>query len=124
MGVHSLDQIVYGSTLGVWAGITMHFLVRDHLIQHVEKIIYHSNTAYTKSVLSFYVIYITASILTFLKVDSILTPESEQIKTYQSNFAAGGCGTLEPLNSLQYRCLAGCSLITFPVFAYVFQKGN
>jgi membrane-associated phospholipid phosphatase len=39
LGVHSLDQIVYGSTLGVWAGFTMHFLVRDHLMNNVEEMI-------------------------------------------------------------------------------------
>jgi membrane-associated phospholipid phosphatase len=35
LGAHSLNQIVYGITLGIWAGITMHFLVRDHIISHV-----------------------------------------------------------------------------------------
>ena len=35
LGVHSLNQIVYGVTLGIWAGATMHFLIRDHLISHV-----------------------------------------------------------------------------------------
>jgi len=39
MGVHSLDQIVYGSTLGLWSGLTMHFLVRDNVISHIESII-------------------------------------------------------------------------------------
>ena len=35
MGVHSLDQIIYGSCLGVWSGFIMHFLVRDNIISHV-----------------------------------------------------------------------------------------
>ena len=39
MGVHSLDQIMFGSSLGVWSGLTMHFLVRDNLLRHVEKLI-------------------------------------------------------------------------------------
>ena len=38
MGVHSLDQIIYGSTLGLWAGLTMHFLVRDNLLSHLETV--------------------------------------------------------------------------------------
>ena len=37
MGAHSLDQIVYGSTLGVWTALFMHFLVRDHAIRFFEK---------------------------------------------------------------------------------------
>lgn len=36
MGVHSLDQIIFGSTLGLWSGFTMHFLVRDNLLKHFE----------------------------------------------------------------------------------------
>jgi len=39
LGVHSLDQILYGSTMGIWAAFTMHFLVRDNLIKYVENII-------------------------------------------------------------------------------------
>jgi len=39
MGVHSLDQIVYGSCIGVWAGLTMHLLVRDNMIDYFEDII-------------------------------------------------------------------------------------
>jgi len=35
MGVHSLDQIIFGSTLGLWSGLTMHFLVRDNLLKHI-----------------------------------------------------------------------------------------
>jgi len=42
MGVHSLDQIVYGSTLGVWSALTMHLLVRDNLIRHTERILSHN----------------------------------------------------------------------------------
>ena len=38
MGVHSLDQIIFGSTLGVCSGLTMHFLVRDNLLRHVERL--------------------------------------------------------------------------------------
>lgn len=28
LGVHSLDQIVFGSTLGLWSGLTLHFVLR------------------------------------------------------------------------------------------------
>ena len=32
LGAHSLDQCIFGSTFGVWQGLTMHFLFRDHII--------------------------------------------------------------------------------------------
>ena len=36
VGVHSLDQIVFGWTLGTWSGLTLHFLIRDNLVKHVQ----------------------------------------------------------------------------------------
>lgn len=39
MGVHSLDQLLFGNSLGVVGGFTMHFLVRDHLIRNFDKLI-------------------------------------------------------------------------------------
>ena len=38
LGEHSLDQLIYGSTIGVLVGLTMHFFVRDHLLNHIEKV--------------------------------------------------------------------------------------
>jgi membrane-associated phospholipid phosphatase len=39
MGVHSLDQLLFGNSLGVVGGFTMHFLVRDHLIRNFDDLI-------------------------------------------------------------------------------------
>ena len=39
MGVHSLNQIVYGTSLGLWAALTMHFLLRDYLLEHFNAIL-------------------------------------------------------------------------------------
>ena len=40
LGVHSLDQIIYGSSLGIWAGLTCHFILRDVVLTHVKRIIH------------------------------------------------------------------------------------
>lgn len=39
LGVHSLDQLIYGSSIGLLLGLTMHFFIRDHLLSHIEKVI-------------------------------------------------------------------------------------
>lgn len=39
MGVHSLNQIVYGSSLGLCAALTMHFLFRDYLLEHFRGVL-------------------------------------------------------------------------------------
>lgn len=36
LGAHSLDQILYGSSLGIWGGLSLHFVVRDHFIRHIQ----------------------------------------------------------------------------------------
>ena len=32
MGVHSLNQVLFGNMCGVWCGLFLHFIVRDRLI--------------------------------------------------------------------------------------------
>jgi membrane-associated phospholipid phosphatase len=32
LGVHSLDQIVFGSILGFWTALTCHFIARDNIM--------------------------------------------------------------------------------------------
>jgi membrane-associated phospholipid phosphatase len=36
IGVHSLDQIVEGSMIGLWQGLFLHFVLRDHIISHLD----------------------------------------------------------------------------------------
>lgn len=36
MGVHSLNQVIFGLSLGVWSGLFLHFIVRDHFLKHIE----------------------------------------------------------------------------------------
>lgn len=38
LGVHSLDQILYGTSLGIWGGIVCHFLLRDGVINIFRRI--------------------------------------------------------------------------------------
>ena len=43
VGVHSVDQILQGSLLGLWEGLTLHFCVRDNLLNWMFSIIRHKN---------------------------------------------------------------------------------
>ena len=36
LGVHSLNQDVYGTWLGVWLGFTLHFAMRDAILTHIR----------------------------------------------------------------------------------------
>ena len=85
MGVHSLDQIVYGATLGVWAALTLHFIVRDNLIKFVDDLIdWQENKADqgetfnqsipVKALATFYVLFESSSVVTFVVINNRLTP--------------------------------------------------
>ena len=40
LGVHSLDQVIYGGFLGLWFSLTLHYCLADWLIPHVDRILY------------------------------------------------------------------------------------
>ena len=35
-GVHSIDQVLYGWSLGIWSALFFHYCLRDKIIQHVN----------------------------------------------------------------------------------------
>ena len=39
LGVHSLDQVVYGFSLGLWSGLTMNYVLREAILNHAAVII-------------------------------------------------------------------------------------
>ena len=39
LGVHSLDQVVYGFTLGLWSGLTMQYVLKEPIMRHAANII-------------------------------------------------------------------------------------
>ena len=43
-GVHSLNQIVYGWSIGLWIAFYFHLCFRDMIIEHVEWILLAKNT--------------------------------------------------------------------------------
>ena len=43
LGAHSLDQIVFGSTLGVFEALVLHFVVRDNLMCHIDMVLTEQN---------------------------------------------------------------------------------
>ena len=38
LGVHSLDQILLGTCLGIWGGLVSHFLLRDNIMNLIKRI--------------------------------------------------------------------------------------
>ena len=40
LGSHSLNQIIFGLSLGVWGACTMHFILKDMIMKHANEILY------------------------------------------------------------------------------------
>ena len=39
LGVHSIDQLIFGGTLGIWAACTCHFVFRQRLLDHANVLV-------------------------------------------------------------------------------------
>ena len=40
LGVHSLNQILFGWLLGVWLAFTMHFIFKDKIMKNARKLLH------------------------------------------------------------------------------------
>ncbi len=38
LGVHSIDQVVYGCCIGVWSAFFMQFCIKDHLMLETKEL--------------------------------------------------------------------------------------
>jgi hypothetical protein len=133
LGVHSLDQIVYGSLLGVWAGLTCHLILRDHLINYFIKAIDgtsdHDGDSYQQDppkrncpiLLSLIIlsVYTGIAIALFLYCEEIMPKTSKRVQLWLANFKKSCGKELDYTYGLQNACLNGCAYMAFPTFCYI-----
>jgi membrane-associated phospholipid phosphatase len=62
LGVHSLDQVIFGGLIGVWIAFTFEFILRKPIMSHIR----HLNKNRTEKVMPFTVLCVIASIATAL----------------------------------------------------------
>lgn len=44
VGVHSIDQIMYGFLIGVWSALYFHYCLRDSVLNHIHNILENPNS--------------------------------------------------------------------------------
>ena len=44
IGVHSLDQVIFGCQIGIWFAFTANFIVKEPLLKWADKILYSNTT--------------------------------------------------------------------------------
>jgi hypothetical protein len=50
LGVASIDQALFGFTVGIWIGLFSHFFIRDHIIKHIEYVLEAQNLLNNKHI--------------------------------------------------------------------------
>lgn len=150
LGVHSPNQVLFGSSLGIWSALFLHFVVRDRLIIHIEKVQgtlevsrnhpsilpsqVQPETEDTQSnsknfsaeqqvisLLVFYISYECLAVLTFHYINQFITPTSANFLMWSKNFTEGGCGVIDLQFSLQNKGLNDCAYLTRPFMIYIFS---
>jgi membrane-associated phospholipid phosphatase len=59
LGVHSLDQVIFGALMGIWIAFTFEFIVRIRLMRHIMRL----NKNRTKKILSLTLLFVIASVI-------------------------------------------------------------
>jgi len=52
LGVHSYDQIIFGSALGIWLALTLHYIFRRDTLQHLDRVLNLTDKDYSKYTLN------------------------------------------------------------------------
>jgi len=64
LGLHSIDQIIYGSLLGIWLATSLHCIFRADVIKHLNKVLELVDQDYTSN--SVYALVSLAAMMTTL----------------------------------------------------------
>ena len=78
LGVHSLNQLIFGWSLGAWVAFNLEFIFKDSIIKHTEELLNQTNRDYLKANLC------TGAIMFFTLALEVLTYGllNDQIEAY------------------------------------------
>ena len=86
LGVHSLDQVLFGSLLGIWFSLTLHYCLRDLLREHINDLLnkpYIGVKAFKYSLVAFG-LYLTYTIVFFVLLIKLTVFNTEWEQQIQS----------------------------------------
>ena len=67
-GVHSIDQIIFGSLLGIWLAFVMHYGVREPVFSNVRFLLKESKNVTVKDYMKYSIVSAIIAILCFLVI--------------------------------------------------------
>ena len=56
LGVHSMNQILFGFLLGIWMAFTLHFIFRDKVLENVQRLLDGDERRYKRMLITFFII--------------------------------------------------------------------
>jgi len=91
LGVHSLDQVIFGCAIGLWAVLSVHFILRESLMTHFKSLIAQTDTDYTK-----WALVASGILITFygILIGNYYTADVENLAEWDVRIAAK-CGAAE-----------------------------
>lgn len=120
VGVHSIDQIIYGWQLGIWLAYYFNFCLRDFIIHHITYLVVrsHQNKLNTKK----YVVWSSVVFIVVFSVqwiDYLIVEDTFVVPQEWIDNLALQCGSRDQNNTLQYKSLVYAGLCALAYGAYL-----
>ena len=81
LGVHSLNQLIFGWSLGAWLAFNLEFIFKDSIIKHAEELLDQTNRDYLKANLCAGVILfftLALEVLTYALLYDVIEQDNEK----------------------------------------------
>lgn len=105
LGVHSIDQVVYGASIGIWSAFTMQFCLRDYIEQEIknlnECLVTNFKTRFLICWLAFIIVE-GGQVIEFVTLNHLITKNDDNQPIWSINIKMAGCerSLLEPFQTL------------------------
>ena len=95
LGVHSIDQVVYGMSLGLWCAYTMQYCIREHLEHEATRLLEGRVTEFTKrfwSCWAYFAVVELGQVIEFVTLNHLIENNGDNLPVWTVNIEAAGCG--------------------------------
>jgi hypothetical protein len=122
LGVHSIDQVVYGFLIGIWSAFYFHYCLRENIIKHIHFLIQNKEATlhrlnykkYLAFSTSLFLFGMLSQLVVYLIVDNVFTPPARWVLNL--NFK---CGTTPVNQSFDKKSMVQAGVFSVGYGAYL-----
>ena len=95
LGVHSIDQVVYGASLGLWCTYTMQYCIREHLEREAILLLEGRVTEFTKRFWycwAYFAVVELGQVIEFVTLNHLIENNGDNLPVWTVNIEDAGCG--------------------------------